>query len=67
MITKVYHWLASMLSCGTGIIDIRPHDERILEVGNGNNAALGSWWCGLRRGDAAVGGSVALDGISVEK
>ena len=46
--------------------DIRPHDERILEVGDGDNAALGSRRCDLRRGVAAVGGGVALGGISVE-
>ena len=67
MITKVYHWLASMLSCGTGMRDIRPHDKQILEVGDGDNAALGSrrcdlqrsycfWqWCGPRRGGVALG------------
>ena len=46
--------------------DIRPHDERILEVGDGGNAALVSRWCDFWRGGAAVGGGVALGGISVE-
>ena len=55
-----------MLSCGTGMRDIRPHDERILEVGDGDDAALGSWQFGLRRGGAAIGGGVALGGLSVE-
>ena len=66
MITKLYHWLASMLSCGTGMRDIRPHDERILEVGDGDDAALGSRWRDLRRGGAAVGNGVALGGLSVQ-
>ena len=55
-----------MLSCGTGMRDIRPHGEQILEVGDGDNAALGSRRCDLRRGGAAVGGGVALGGLSVE-
>ena len=55
-----------MLSCGTGMRDIRPHDERILEVGDGDDAALSSRRCDLRRGGAAVGGGVALGGLSVE-
>ena len=47
--------------------DILPHDERILgEVGGGGDAALGSWRCVLWRGGAAIGGSVALGGLSVE-
>ena len=55
-----------MLSCGTGMRDIRPHDERILEVGDGDHAAFSSRRCDFRRGGAAVGGGVALGGISVE-
>ena len=54
-----------MLSCGTGMRDIRPHDERILEVGDGDDAALGSWFGLRRRGGAAIGGGVALGGLSV--
>ena len=46
--------------------DIRPHDERILEVGDGDDAALSSRRCDLRRGGAAVGGGVSLGGLSVE-
>ena len=55
-----------MLSCGTGMRDIRPHDERILEVGDGDDAALGCWRCGLWHGGAAVGSGVALGGLSME-
>ena len=55
-----------MLSCGTGMRDIRPHDERILEVGDGDDAALGSRRRDLRRGGAAVGDGVALGGLSVQ-
>ena len=39
--------------------DIRPYDERILEVGDGDDADL-------RRGGAAVGDGVALGGLSVQ-